>query len=311
MEGSDTRAIRARVLRGIALNRTPGYHFPVHFLDLSFDRVTREGALLSIETGPHCLDATGEAHLGAVALLVDLAMSATIRANLTREQRLGTVTMSLHLTGRASGARLEAESVYAGDTAGTAGRQGTGHYVLRSDGVPIGFGGGGFMVLRPPADVTMHPVTLRRRGDPDPAPIDVATLAAHERDTLARADAALAAGTSFIDHLWGARYAGARAEMDNASHTGNRVGHMQGGLLFAFGANAAQAALAASGGAWRLTAATAAFVSPGEGTPLVATSEIVHRGGLTAVVRSAVWRPDGKLALDVAAHFAAADSKGK
>src|SRR6185295_2901508 len=51
--------IRARVLRGIALKRTPGLHFPGNFLDVSFDRVAREAAHLSLAPGPWCLDAAG------------------------------------------------------------------------------------------------------------------------------------------------------------------------------------------------------------------------------------------------------------
>ena len=49
---SPEERIRRRVLRAIALNRTPGFHFPGNFIDLSFDRVARsESTRVSYETG--------------------------------------------------------------------------------------------------------------------------------------------------------------------------------------------------------------------------------------------------------------------
>ena len=72
--------IRRRVLRGIALNREPGFHFPGNFLDVSFDRVSRSGVRLSIDPGPWSADATGQTDLGALAILADLALGASIRA---------------------------------------------------------------------------------------------------------------------------------------------------------------------------------------------------------------------------------------
>jgi hypothetical protein len=88
--------IRRRVLRGIALNRTPGFHFPGNFLDVSFDKVGRKGVRLSIAPGPWSADASGQTDLGALAILADLALGASIRAQLSRETRVATVSLSLH-----------------------------------------------------------------------------------------------------------------------------------------------------------------------------------------------------------------------
>ena len=87
--------IRRRVLRGIALNRQPGFHFPGNFLDVSFDRVGRQGVKLSIDPGPWSADASGQTDLGALAILADLALGASIRAQLSRETRVATVSLSL------------------------------------------------------------------------------------------------------------------------------------------------------------------------------------------------------------------------
>ena len=80
----DEQAIRERVLRGLALNREPGFHFAGNFLDVSFDHVSRAASRLSLEPGLHCVDADGQVDLGSFAMLADLALAATVRANLER-----------------------------------------------------------------------------------------------------------------------------------------------------------------------------------------------------------------------------------
>src|SRR5688572_32561707 len=81
--------IRERVLRAIALNRTPGYHFPGNFIDLSFDRVTSDDTRVSYESG--------ESDIGSLAVLADFALGTAIRADLDPATRLATVSMTLEL----------------------------------------------------------------------------------------------------------------------------------------------------------------------------------------------------------------------
>jgi hypothetical protein len=49
--------IRERVLRALALNRTPGYHFIGNFLDFSFDHVSEPDVRMSMDAGPHIIEA--------------------------------------------------------------------------------------------------------------------------------------------------------------------------------------------------------------------------------------------------------------
>src|SRR3546814_1296012 len=46
-------AILEHVLRGLALNRHPGWNFPGNFLQISFDEVELDSSTLSLATGPH------------------------------------------------------------------------------------------------------------------------------------------------------------------------------------------------------------------------------------------------------------------
>ena len=96
-EMSPEDRIRRRVLRAIALNRTPGLHFPGNFIDLSFDRVASGDTRVSYETGPHCVDAHGENDIGSLAVLADFALGTAVRADLDPATRLATVSMTLEL----------------------------------------------------------------------------------------------------------------------------------------------------------------------------------------------------------------------
>ena len=289
----DAAAIRSRVLRGLALNRAPGFHFAGNFLDVSFDEVSPAASRLSLEPGPHCTDAAGEVDLGSFAMLADLALAATVRANLERAQRLATVSMNLELTGVPRAGRLEAAGEFHGFVREGSGRLGQARVVVASAAGEVAFGSGSFMALRPPAGVTMHPAPNRRRDDPPPPPVAADALERDERRILGHADAVLAAvgaeNGSFVERFWG--YAphrtatGAAAAMKNGPHIGNRVGHAQGGIQIGLAAVTAAAALPAN---WALTGVCAWFISPGEGTVLRARSEIVHHGRLTAVIRTRI-----------------------
>jgi acyl-coenzyme A thioesterase PaaI-like protein len=283
--------IRRRVLRGIALNRTPGFHFPGNFLDVSFDRVGRKGTRLSIDPGPWSADASGQTDLGALAILADLALGSSIRAQLSRETRIATVSLSLQFTGARSLGRLKARGEFQGFFEGGVGRLGLSRVTVAGSAGQVCYGTGSFMALAPPKGVTLHPVPLRKRGSREPLLPGEGQLDGEEKRILARADAALAAGGSFIGNFWG----GTKA-LQNGLHAGNRVGHAQGGILVAMAARNATAALPAD---WRLSAVTALYVSPGEGRTLRAVSTIVHQGRLTAVLRTQITGKNRRRVLEV------------
>ncbi len=105
------------------------------------------------------------------------------------------------------------------------------------------------------------------------------------------ARAALAAGGDFIGNFWGGG-----KNLRNGLHAGNRVGHAQGGILVAMAAKNAAAQLP---GNWLLSGISALYVSPGQGRTLRAASSVVHRGGLTAVVRTRITAPNRRRVLEV------------
>ena len=296
--------IRERVLRAIALNRTPGYHFAGNFIDLSFDRVTSEDTRLSYEAGPHCLDAHGGTDIGSLAMAADFALGTVVRAALDPATRTATVSMTLEFGAPLPAGTIRAASRSHGYVGEGVGRVGRARVRLDGPHGEIGYGSGAFMILKPPPHVTMHPVTHRKRGDPEPPALSEQDLAPDERRILRHADEALerAAKTRqpFIRYFWGylpeKGRGSATCVMPNGPHAGNRVGNVQGGIMLGLAAVTAAAALPDT---WKLSTISAAFISPGEGPALKAQATVVHHGQRLSVVRTELTRSDGRRVLEV------------
>ncbi len=285
--------IRTQLLRGIALNREPGYHFAGNFLDLSYDHVGTDYTALSVDVAPHCAEADGQLNLSGLAILADLVMAAAVRAGLEPHTRLATVTMNLQFTGAPRTGRLAGRGAMHGFVQGATGRQGVSEVSISNEAGLVCTGTGTFMMLKPPKGVELHPVPHRRRGENPTPEIPGGRLRPDEKKVLAAADAAIASvheqGGAFIHRFWGvqAKHAtgSAQSTVKNGPHIGNRVGHVQGGILLGL---AAENALAALTPHWALTAISAWYISPGEGRSLKIKSTVVHHGRLIAVVRTQV-----------------------
>ncbi len=301
--------IRRRVLRAIALNRTPGLHFPGNFIELSFDQVASGDTRVSYQTGPHCVEAHGGSDLGSLAVLADFALGTAVRANLHPATRLATVSMTLELGAVPRAGIVRAASRCHGFAGKGDGRTGRSRVVLDDPGGEVGYGSGTFMVLEPPPERTLHPVPHRKRGDAEPPPLAERDLAPDELRILRHADEALERSAKsrqpFIRHFWGflpqAARGAATCVMPIGPHVGNRVGFVQGGILLGLAAVTASAALPES---WRLSAIAAAFISPGEGAALKAQANVVHHGRRVSVVRTELTRSDGRRVLEVMSSHA-------
>ena len=301
---SNESEIRNRILRGLALNRTLGYHFTGNFLSLSFEKNTETEVQLSMAAGPHNVEANGNVSYGALAVLADIALAANVRAGHTPSSRLATVQMNLQFTGAPMTGRLHAASSLQGYVDHITSKQGAGQVTVSANGKPVCYGVGTFMVLNPPKGVALYPMSHRKDSDAVVAPLAEGELQRDERRVLAFADAALAdshnethsethigahRGGSFIRRFWGfdthAITGGASGKLNNGPHVGNRVGHLQGGITMGLGIATAETALPAS---WMLSAVTAWYISPGEGRVIKARSKIIHHGRLTSVVRTEI-----------------------
>jgi len=169
---------------------------------------------------------------------------------------------------------------------------------MHGDAGLVCHGHGGFMPLEPPPGFKVFPMPRGVRTAP---PIPMRDMTRDERAVLRHADAILAEGSDdFLARFWGfsgahRTKAGAACVLRNGMHVGNRVHHVQGGILVGLAASTAAAALPAT---WPMTGITACFVSPGLGRSLRAVSRIVHQGLMTAVVRTEVLGPGRRRVLE-------------
>ncbi|HUP98755.1 MAG TPA: acyl-CoA thioesterase domain-containing protein [Usitatibacter sp.] len=291
------RMIRERVLRAIALNREPGFHFIGNLAEVSFESTAAEAARVVFSNGPHVADADGQANIGVVAMLADMALAASIRAHLHPATRLATVSMALQLTGRRFEGEIEAVGEFQGFLGAGTSRQGLSRAILRNPGGTLALAQGAFMPLEPAPGVARFPLPRAPRMA---RPVPEEDLSTEERRILHRAEKMLDAGEAdFLRRVLGYEpkrtRTGASATMPNGSHASNRVGHVQGGLLMGLAATTACAALPSS---WPLSAISAYFVSPGQGKSLHARTRVVHHGLMTAVLRTEVRGPGGRRVLE-------------
>ena len=308
-------AIRGRVLQAIADNRTPGLHFVGHFMATAWDEVTPAVARLSIETAAHNADASGEANLNMVTTLVDMALANAIRARLSMEagMRLGTVSLHIAFTGVPLRGRLEAVARCEGWVEGALTRQGIAHCRLTAGGRVACIASGTFMALPPPPGVTLAPLPWQPGGMPPGDRIAVRDLDARERAVWKRVNAVVDradARTSFVEHLFAqfpVRDVDGRAHcrMPMGLHSGNRVGHAQGGVTFAL---AARTACAAAPPGHRLVEASAWYLSPGEGPSLKAVSKVERAGRRLSVVDTLVSGKGGSRTLEMVSTHCACEA---
>jgi acyl-coenzyme A thioesterase PaaI-like protein len=293
-----------RVLRAIQRGRDHGFHFPGNFFGISFDRVAIDHSLVSLRAQDLATDRNGTVDATALGVLADLTLAASVRAALPSDTRLATVNIQLQLTGAPCQGPLQADSSFHGYVQGAAGRQAISRVTVRSGAHELALGTATFMVLDlPPGTPIPFLAPMEADGDDVPLLDPAADLRADERAVFERAAAALrdsSADGDFCRHFWGYRArqndVGATGTLASGPHIGNRVGHVQGGVLLGYAEATARAALPAG---WLLTSITATYVSPGEGAELMAEARLVHRGRATAVVGVQLTTATGRRVLEV------------
>ena len=316
-----------RALTAIALNRTPGYHFCGNFFNLGYQEVDSAHSILTLEPGPQNLDADGQISIVAFGMLADMGLASNIRYGLTVNDRLATVSLTLQFIEAARRGRLTVSSYSQGFLQAALpaadgqvvrssnplttlprsyqhGSQGISQTRITSENQLLCVGHAAFMVLPVPGGKTLAPIPWVNTKPPIDPPLDLATLNEDETLILKRVEQAVAVcereggdfGTHFLGLYPQKQAHGAYVQIENGPHIGNRVKHVQGGIVLALGMETAAAALGAE---WMLSGITATYISPGEGESISATATIVHRGRMTAVVRTQIVNSSGRTALDV------------
>ncbi len=308
MTDTNLESIRTRTLRALAGNRAPGFHFPGYFLNLQWPRVGERDVVQTMDAGAHSTDADGRANPAVVGVMVDGALATAARLRIEVGARLATVHLKLQYTGRPAAGELVAEAMLEGFYEGEAVRHAITRGVLTSDGQPVCYAGGTFLLLAAPPGVKLAPLPWQQDDGTPIQPLKLSELAPAERLVVRAADAAFRRSDerhSFVGHFFGilpkATAGGAACRVKIGAQIGNRVGHVQGGILLGLAESTACAAVpdhpaVSSVSAW--------YISPGQGKWLTVRSKIVHSGRSFAVVRTEVRNADRSLVLEAVSNHA-------
>jgi len=311
---TDDQTIRTRVLHAIAANRFPGLHFPGHFLDIEWKDISGGTARAILHDGLHCRNADGTINIVALGILADHVLAASVRTGTPLGARLGTIHLRLQFTGEAITGDINTTSLLLGYSEGATLRQSLASGIMHAQGKPICHASGEFVLLDPPPGLTLGPLPWERAEPPSILPVDIGKLESHESTILKACDAALAKSspqTSFIQNFWGGAPRRSKHGANNrvviGPHIGNRVGHVQGGILLGLAATNACAAAPAS---MMLSNVSVWYISPGRGDKLKIRSCIVHTGRTIAVVRTEIKTTGGERVLEAISQHITCNGNG-
>lgn len=305
MRITDTQkaTIRQQILRAIALNRQPGYHFCGNFLEMVLHHNHDGHATVDMATAPGIVDSLGHVSPTAVSVVADFALANAVRSTSNPAARLATVSLNIQFNGPPLAGDIHAEGHLEAFFHEGQGRLGLSRAKIWASDTPVAFATSTFMVLPAPAGTTLHPIPWINHPAPAIELPKHETLSADEQWIVQRAEEAFSRmeheDIDFLSALFGmdtqVNEQGAVATLQNGFHVGNRVGHVQGGITLGLAIKGANAALP---GPWRLTGLSASFVSPGEGDVLTSQATVIHRGRLTAVVHNRVCGVNGRIVLE-------------
>lgn len=299
--GDDAANIR-RVLQGLRLNRTPGWHFPAHYLGLYFSSLDAQQVEVAMPLDSPGIDARGHVVPAALAALADTALTAALRGRAGKEVRLATVSMNLSFASLQVQDTLRARGHCKFRVTDIAMPMAVTSLTVTSGGQVVCSGEASVAVLDNRRGMAPHPLSGARAFN-EVEPLGVDELTAAEQQVLEFAHAAGAAcrgsGRSFVEGFWGltpqlAGEGAAECSIDCGMHVSNRVGDVQGGVLLGLAAHTSAAVL---GDQWQLLDVAAQFVSAGKGPRLHARAQVLRAGRNTGSVGCTVTDEAGRVVL--------------
>ena len=303
----DPRTIQDRVLRALAANRAPGFHFPGYFLELTWPHVGPNSVSHAMTVGPHCVDAKGVIAPPALGVVIDGALATAPRLVIPPGGRLATIHLDVQYTGVEPREDLYMEAMLDGFFAADTARQAITRGVLKSGDKTVAHATGTFMALPPPEGVKLAPLPWQQGGE-RPGPLDISELDEKERAVVRAAQAALSSHDgvhTFFERFVGIEpkhtAAGATCRVTIGAQIGNRVGHVQGGIQLGLAQATAAAAVPRHPA---ISNISAWYISPGRGESLTAQSKVIHSGRSLAVVRTEIRNADGTLVLEAVSNHA-------
>jgi acyl-coenzyme A thioesterase PaaI-like protein len=289
-----------RVAHALAITRETRLAFPSVFMGIQGRQTGDDTAVLMLKDDPIFRDGRGEVDWCALCAAVDAVLGAPSDMKTDARVRPATAHIELQMTGAATKGDLVVEARFVGFSEGSSVRQSLVSATIKSGDTLIGYTSAASVVLDVPEDRTRAawPWLPERYVLEDPNPM----FDANEHRALQACETAVAAATDvhpFIEHFWcgipESNEGKAHLRLQVAPHLGNRIGHIQGGLLLGTALKAANAAAPADK---RLSNISAYFVRPGVDPVLEVHSQVVQQGRRLALVRTRIVNDSGKLVLE-------------
>ncbi len=280
--------ILARSLAAVGRRRAMGMHFYGHFVGIAGGWADGGRSQLRLEGEPAGVGSPDVSNV-ALATLADLALGAAIRSWLDKGARLGTVTFTVqHPAAPVQGPLIaDGRALFIADGRGTA------QCTLSTSDGPVAQAQGWFSALPAPEGRALGFLPWERaEQSTTPAP-SFDELDDQEAQAVAAARAAgrraAERGTAVSHELlafdWGAGAEGrAHGTLTIGPELANRVGHLQGGVVY--GAAALAAAQAVGRPPSAIVDGHYQFLRPGDGERLTAEATVARRGRSVAFVES-------------------------
>ncbi len=289
-----------RVLQALSLQRIVGWHLPGYYLGIAYESVSHNEATLTMDLDSN-IDRNGQPLPVALCILADVALAAAIRGHVGFESRLATISAKLTFTGNSGAQPLAAKSHarFQSDVNTIAIRNSA--VTIFSGETDICFAEASFAVLDRPTDKPAQ--AEPRHGSLEKVDLlDINELTGPEERAYQRALKASGddgdSQITFTEKFWELTPTGqgdtATGEIHCGLHIGNRVGHVQGGILLGL---AISTSLATVTPGWRILEINANFIRPGTEGTLSASSRILNRGRNLAHVTCDITTDTGRLAL--------------
>jgi len=296
-----------RVERTLAINRDARLAFPSVFIPLSGQRTADDRVRVTFHDDPAFRDGRGELDWCVLCALLDVALGTASDIRTGPKVRPATAHIELQMTGAPTRGDIVFESGFAGSCETSRVRQSLITEVIKSGETLIARVSAACVLLDLPEGVERKQWPWLPAGFPEPG--EAVTFDPDELRALefcARAEAAATQPHPFIEHFWCGiperQEGGASLQVPVTPHLGNRIGHVQGGLLLG---TAVKVANAAAPETMRLSNISAYFVSPGLGPVLDVHSEVMQQGRKLALVRTRINGPSGKRVLETVSQHAA------
>ena len=299
-----------RVLQALHAHRTPGWMYAGHYLGLACTHTEGDKIHMDMEVGPHCLGTDGRVSMTALSILTDVGQAVAVRSRFGRTVRIATLSMRLSWGCLPSSGRVTAVAQLLLHPEGGAIHTGmTSVQVFTTDGTLCCTGEASFAVLDNRRGTAEHPLAQRSTLE-GVLPLAVQSLDAREQVVWHAACAAAqpeAARLGFEAAFYGiapeadpAKLGHAQCRVHRALHLGNRVGHIQGGVLLGTACDTVKAAM---GPGWQLRDISAQFVEAASEDYVDAQAQPLRLGRNASFVECQLRSPEGRTVLCAQANF--------